>query len=99
MNVNVHIKCETPVVIYELYMSITHVSFENLKKQSKKEFYRSLGERALAEQGSLHGVYEAIDRMKLLLQLESRVGNIRHKYPHLEKHEIVELLYDLACSI
>ena len=99
MNKRYQITYETPEVIYELYISITQNPIQDKTEQNKQQFYKTLGERALAEQGSLEAVYEIRNRIKLLLSLEGRLGNIRHKYPTLEKHEIIELLYDMVTGV
>ena len=94
MNEQKYIRYETPEAIYELYLTITQKPVVDFAKQKKKAFYKSLADRMICEQGSLEAAFDVLDYILLLLQLERRMGNIRHKYPGLEKHEIMELLYD-----
>lgn len=85
--------------IYEIYMSITQKPAEDMVRQRKNVFYKSLANRVITEHGNREAAREALEHITVLLKFEGRMGNIRHKYPTLEKHEIVELLYDKIKNI
>jgi len=98
MNAKQYIRYETPEAIYELYMAITLNPVSGLPKQVSNDPYKPLADRILADHGSFEAAQPILHQVHLLVKLESRIGNLRQRYPHLEEHEIVALFYDKVMS-
>ena len=85
-NIHQQIQYETSEAVCELSFRITQKSINGPCKP--------LTDRILAEHGSYEAAQPILQQMHLLIKLESRTGNLRQRYPNLEVHEIVELIYE-----
>lgn len=99
MDAGYNVTYETSEAIYEVYMTVTVKSVSDPAKQTGKNACRPLADRILAEHGSYETARETLEQMALILKLESRMGSLRHKYPFLEDHEIVALIYDRVMGV